>query len=86
VAALMAKYPTFPVQLVGHTDDKGTADALLARSHARAQALFTALVAAGVSPTRAVASGQGGAEPISDNRSATGRARNNRVELVFLYQ
>jgi len=86
VAALMAKYPTFPVQLVGHTDDKGSADALLARSHARAQALYTALVAAGVSPTRAVASGQGGAEPISDNRSASGRARNNRVELVFLYQ
>jgi outer membrane protein OmpA-like peptidoglycan-associated protein len=86
VAALIAKYPTFPVQLVGHTDDKGSADALLARSHARAQALYSALVSAGVSPTRVAASGQGGAEPISDNRSTSGRARNNRIELVFLYQ
>jgi flagellar motor protein MotB len=33
-----------------------------------------------------VVSGQGPAEPISDNRTPTGRAINNRVEIVFVYQ
>ena len=86
IAALITKYPTFPVQVVGHTDTRGRSDALLARAHARAQAVFNSLVSRGVPPTRLVVSGQGGAEPISDNRNATGRARNNRVEVVFLYQ
>ena len=86
LAALITKYPTFPVQVVGHTDSRGRPDALLARGHARAQAVFNSLVARGVPPTRLAVSGQGGAEPISDNRNATGRTRNNRVEIVFLYQ
>lgn len=86
VASLVSKYSTFPVQLVGHTDSRGRPDALLARAHARAQAVYNELVTRGVPPNRLVVSGQGGAEPISDNRSATGRARNNRVEVVFLYQ
>ncbi|MDX2022098.1 MAG: OmpA family protein [Deltaproteobacteria bacterium] len=86
IGALISKYNTFPVQVVGHTDDRGGADALLARSHARAQSVYTALVSRGVAPTRLVASGQGGAEPVSDNKSVSGRARNNRVEVVFLYQ
>ncbi len=86
VAALVNKYPTFPVQIVGHTDSRGRSDALLARAHARAQAVYNSLVSRGVAPNRLVVSGQGGAEPISDNRNATGRARNNRVEIVFLYQ
>lgn len=86
VAGLINKYPTFPVQLIGHTDEKGAPDALLARAHARAQSLYTALVSQGVSPSRMVASGQGGAEPVSDNRSVSGRTRNNRIELIFLYQ
>lgn len=86
LADLVKKYAAFPVQLVGHTDRQGREDALLARSHARAQALYNALVARGVSASRLVASGQGAAEPVGDNRSKAGRGRNNRVEVVFLYQ
>ena len=33
-----------------------------------------------------VVSGQGSAEPVSDNRTATGRGQNDRIEIVFLYQ
>jgi flagellar motor protein MotB len=33
-----------------------------------------------------VVSGQGAADPIADNRTAAGRAQNNRIEIVFLYQ
>ena len=86
LAAVIKKYPNFPVQVVGHTDSRGKPDALLARAHARAQAVYNSLVSHGVAPDRLVVSGQGGAEPITDNRNNTGRARNNRVEVVFLYQ
>jgi outer membrane protein OmpA-like peptidoglycan-associated protein len=86
VATLLKKYPTYPVQIVGYTDNRGRAGEQLAFSLARAESVFSALVLRGVDAKRVVVSGQGGAEPIADNRTAAGRARNNRIEIVFLYQ
>jgi outer membrane protein OmpA-like peptidoglycan-associated protein len=80
-------YQDFPVQIIGHTDSRGgSQSSLLAMSGARAQSVFNALVTRGVDVRRMMASGQGGAEPIADGRSAAGRASNHRVEVVFLYQ
>ena len=39
----------------------------------------------GVETKRLMVSGLGGEDPFVDNRSAAGRAKNNRVEIVFLY-
>lgn len=86
VAELLKKYPTFPVQVVGYTDNRGRAGEQLAFSLARAESVFSALVLRGVDAKRVVVSGQGAAEPVADNRTSAGRARNNRVEIVFLYQ
>jgi outer membrane protein OmpA-like peptidoglycan-associated protein len=73
------------VQVIAHTDNKGKAGELVALSAARAQSVFSALVSRGVEARRLLVSGLGGDEPIADNRSAAGRAKNNRVEIVFLY-
>ena len=89
IAELIKKkeYQDFPVQIIGHTDSRGgQQSALLAMSGARAQSVFNALVTRGVDVRRMMASGQGGAEPVGDGRSAAGRASNHRVEIVFLYQ
>lgn len=86
VAELMKKYPAYPVQVIGHTDSRGRSGEQVALSLARAQSVFSALVAAGVEAKRMIVSGQGPAEPVADNKSASGRARNNRIEIVFLYQ
>lgn len=86
IAALIKKYPNYPIQVVGFTDSRGRSNELLALSLARAQAVYSALLVRGVEAKRMVVSGQGGAEPISDNRTATGRSQNNRVEIIFLYQ
>jgi outer membrane protein OmpA-like peptidoglycan-associated protein len=85
VASLVNKYPSYPVQVVGHTDNKGKSSELVAISAARAHAVYDALVSRGVAANRLMPSGMGSDEPLEDNRSAAGRAKNNRVEIVFLY-
>jgi outer membrane protein OmpA-like peptidoglycan-associated protein len=86
LASVLKKYPSYQVLVVGYTDNRGRREQLLALSQARATAVYSALVARGVEAKRAVVSGNGADEPVSDNRSPSGRALNNRVEVVFLYQ
>jgi len=85
VAELIKKYPTYPVQIIGYTDNKGKSSELLAISAARAQAVLTALATRGVETRRLMTSGLGADDPRFDNKSVAGRAKNNRVEIVFLY-
>ena len=85
VGGLLKKYPSYTVQVIGHTDNKGKHGELLALSLARAQSVFSALVSRGVDPKRMMVSDQGPDEPISDNKSAGGREQNNRVEVIILY-
>ncbi|MCA1662981.1 MAG: OmpA family protein [Myxococcales bacterium] len=86
LAAVMKKYPSYSVMVVGYTDNRGRRDELLARSQAQATAVYSALIGRGVEAKRMVVSGNGGDEPVSDNRTTAGRALNNRVEVIFLYQ
>ena len=85
VARLISKYPSYPVQVVGHTDNRGKPGELIALSQARAQSVFSSLVSKGVEARRLMVSGKGPNEPIADNKSGPGRAKNSRVEIIFLY-
>jgi outer membrane protein OmpA-like peptidoglycan-associated protein len=86
LATVMKKYPTYNVLVVGYTDNRGRREQLLALSQARATAVYSGLVSRGVEAKRIVVSGNGADEPVSDNKTTGGRALNNRVEVVFLYQ
>jgi outer membrane protein OmpA-like peptidoglycan-associated protein len=86
LAAVMKKYPTYRILVTGYTDSRGPRTSLLALSQARATAVYSALVQRGVDSGRMVVSGNGADDPVSDNKSVAGRAQNNRVEVVFLYQ
>ena len=85
IAALINKYPTYPVQVIGHTDNRGRSGELVALSNARAQSVFSALASRGVDARRLLVSGMGGDDPIADNRTASGRAKNTRIEIIFLF-
>jgi len=85
LAELIKKYPTYPVQIIGYTDNRGKASELLAISAARAQSVYSALASKGVETRRLMASGLGADDPRFDNKTGPGRAKNNRVEIVFLY-
>ena len=85
IATLMKKkeYQNYPVQIVGFADPHGNSSSLLALTLARAQSVQTALMSRGVDSRRVMATGQGGAEPLAGGKE---RNRNNRIEIIFLYQ
>jgi OmpA-OmpF porin, OOP family len=82
VAAALATAPALRLEVAGHTDNIGGAEANQKLSDDRAGAVVTALVSRGVAASRLNAKGYGQASPVADNRSEEGRAKNRRVELV----
>lgn len=83
VAALMERQTAQRLVIVGHTDDVGSWDANLKLSLDRAEAVRSALAADhGIAASRLLARGMGSAQPVADNATPEGRARNRRVELL----
>ena len=83
-ASLKALPPGFEIEIAGYANDTGDAEANLAVSQHRADAVRDALVKAGVPSDLLVAKGYGGANPIADNDTQEGRARNRRIEFHVL--
>ena len=66
---------------VGHTDSVGT-DAYNQRlSVRRAEAVKAYLVSRGIEANRVYTEGKGEKQPVADNKTAAGRAKNRRVEI-----
>ena len=78
----LAAISVVQVQVLGHTDSQGEAEANRALSQRRADAVRAGLLEAGLKRTQVSALGQGEAASVADNTTAAGRARNRRVELV----
>lgn len=71
------------MDVVGHTDSSGPEAYNQRLSERRAQAAVDYLVSKGVDRDQLRAVGRGEAQPVADNDSRDGRARNRRVELVI---
>jgi len=74
---------TSRVTIVGHTDSTGSDAVNNPLSVERAQSVRDYLAARGVSPTRVETAGHGEREPIADNSTEAGRAKNRRVEIFL---
>lgn len=70
------------VLIEGHTDNRGSANLNQVLSQKRADAVRQALIEEGVDGSRLTAVGRGMDQPVADNGSAEGRARNRRVEII----
>lgn len=66
---------------VGHTDSVGVDAYNEKLSVRRAEAVKKYLVSKGVEPNRVYTEGKGERQPVADNRTAEGRAKNRRVEI-----
>ena len=73
------------VELVGHTDNQGTADANYSLSSARAEAVKSFLISKGIPANRfQKVDGKGADEPVGDNNTPAGKAQNRRVVISLL--
>ena len=69
------------LRIEGHTDNTGRVATNARLSYERAQAVRAELIARGVPADRLTARGYGARDPIADNATADGRARNRRIEI-----
>ncbi len=80
-ATTLNQNPVTTVTIIGHTDSTGTDAINNPLSVNRAAATRDYLVARGVAASRIAIDGRGSHEPVADNNTAAGRAKNRRVEI-----
>ena len=85
-AATLKEWGDVKVEVAGHTDSIGTDDYNMGLSLRRANAVRDYLISKGIAGENLTAKGYGESQPVADNRTAAGRFKNRRVELVPLKQ
>lgn len=71
------------VGVYGHTDNTGSPDANQKLSEERANSVKSYLISKGLATNRIESKGFGQVQPIADNRTAAGKAKNRRVQIVL---
>lgn len=82
-ASGLSSQPNSEIRIIGHTDNTGSDAVNDPLSVQRAQAAKQYLAARGVDSNRIVIAGRGEREPVADNSTEAGRARNRRVEIYL---
>jgi outer membrane protein OmpA-like peptidoglycan-associated protein len=81
-ATTLNQNPVTTVTIIGHTDSTGTDAINNPLSVNRAASTRDYLVTRGVAANRIAIDGRGSREPIADNNTEDGRAKNRRVEVL----
>lgn len=82
--ALMGKLQNADVvsiKVVGHTDSVGSDSYNQSLSERRASSVAAYLLSQGLAPNKITSEGKGKSQPVADNDTDEGRAKNRRVEL-----
>lgn len=83
VGGNLVDYPASSVEVVGHTDNTGSAELNQRLSERRAASVAQILVNGGLQRSRVLTVGRGEDEPIASNLTAQGRAQNRRVDVII---
>jgi OOP family OmpA-OmpF porin len=83
IAKQLAQVPDAIITIGGHTDNDGTDKANMRLSQARADSVRKQLISLGVPATRLHTKAFGASQPIADNKTSAGRARNRRIEFTL---
>jgi outer membrane protein OmpA-like peptidoglycan-associated protein len=81
----MNQNPGMKLNIAGHTDWVGSDEYNQKLSDSRAASVMNYLISKGVDASRIKSKGYGESTPIADNKTAAGRAKNRRVELMLSY-
>jgi OmpA-OmpF porin, OOP family len=84
VADIANRCPSVKIEVTGHTDSRGGAEANRLLSEQRAHAVVTFLVQHGVAAERITAAGYGDARPVAPNDTEANRAKNRRIEFRII--
>jgi outer membrane protein OmpA-like peptidoglycan-associated protein len=80
---VLNKYPDTDIKILGHTDNKGTAEYNQGLSERRANSVSGYLRNHGINSGRISTKGMGENDPIASNDTEEGRSQNRRVEFVI---
>ncbi|HMT12295.1 MAG TPA: OmpA family protein, partial [Ignavibacteria bacterium] len=72
------------IEISAHSDSKGSDEYNLTLSQKRAESVVAYLVNAGIGSERLIAVGYGETQPVADNQTDEGAAKNRRVEMKVL--
>ncbi len=81
VVRTLQEYPEIQVEIRGYTDNTGSLAGNMRLSQKRAEAVRAYLIEKGIDGSRIKAKGYGPQNPIADNKTAEGRAKNRRIEF-----
>ena len=83
ISDVLNGYPSTYVDVIGHTDSRGSETYNEALSLRRAQAVTDIMMGDGVLSNRLVVRGMGERLPVASNETDAGRAANRRVEILI---
>ncbi|MCL1595152.1 MAG: OmpA family protein [Actinomycetia bacterium] len=86
ISAALSLVEEIRVEIAGHTDSRGDDIENQLLSEQRANAVFDYLVVGGADPERFDVIGFGETQPIADNETNAGRARNRRIQFTALLE
>ncbi|MFX0556922.1 OmpA family protein [Maribacter sp. CXY002] len=84
LAGIFKEYPNSNILVEGHTDSAGPEEYNMNLSRQRAESVTNYLTAKGISPTRFTTKWYGELQPVGDNTTTEGKAKNRRVELAIV--
>ncbi|MDR0785149.1 MAG: OmpA family protein [Treponema sp.] len=84
IAQALKQVPDRGFLVEGHTASVGQYASEMELSARRAKRMISEMVARGIAEDRFLFKGWGGAKPLADNATETGRAQNRRVEITIL--
>ncbi len=85
LVVILKKYESANLVIEGHADSQGEDAYNLTLSQKRTDVVKTYLMSKGIMESRLTGIGYGETQPIADNNTAEGRAKNRRVELKTSY-
>ncbi len=83
LSAILSVFPKLYARVEGFTDTTGKPELNMKLSAERAKSVADLRVAQGVAAERLAHAGYGPANPVADNATAEGRAKNRRVEIIL---